>query len=102
MHGMHVLGLMVVVGSKLKVITDELLELSTRKKLHNSRDITPQGRLATANTFPGVIASASSLGSNAVIVRFCGQDSESTITYVKAMLKPLKEMIGFTPYQESR
>ncbi|CAI5722513.1 hypothetical protein KXD40_004448 [Peronospora effusa] len=102
MHGMHVLGLMVVVGSKLKVIMNELLELSTRKKLHHSRDITPQGRLAAANTFPGVIASASSMGPNAVIVRFCGQDSESAINYVQAMLKPLREMIGFIPYQESR
>ncbi|CAH0475589.1 unnamed protein product [Peronospora belbahrii] len=102
MHGMHVLGLMVVVGSKLTIIMDELLELSTRKKLHNAQEMTPQGRLAAANTFPGVIASASSMGSNAVIVRFCGKDSESAMTYVKAMLNPLKEMIGFTPYQQHR
>ncbi|POM57417.1 UreD domain containing hypothetical protein [Phytophthora palmivora] len=102
MHGMHVLGLMVVVGAKLKVIIDQLLELSTRKKLHNAREITPQGRLAAANTFPGVIASASSLGTNAVIVRFCGQDTEAAMTYVKAMLEPLRESIGFTPYQENR
>ncbi|KAE9047951.1 hypothetical protein PR003_g918 [Phytophthora rubi] len=102
MYGMHVLGLMVIVGSKLQAITGQLLELSTRKKLHNARDITPQGRLAAANTFPGVIASASSLGSNAVIVRFCGQDAESAMTYVKAMLAPLREVIGFTPYQENR
>jgi len=102
MHGMHVLGLMVVVGDKMKVIMDQLLELSTRKKLHNARDITPQGRLAAANTFPGVIASASSLGPNSVIVRFCGQDAESAMTYVKAMLEPLREIIGFTPYQENR
>ncbi|KAG7400753.1 hypothetical protein PHYBOEH_004559 [Phytophthora boehmeriae] len=102
MHGMHVLGLMVVVGSKMQVITDELLELSTRRKLHSARDITPQGRLAAANTFPGVIASASSLGPNAAIVRFCGQDAESAMGYVKAMLAPLRELIGFTPYQENR
>ncbi|KAH7488636.1 hypothetical protein KRP22_008728 [Phytophthora ramorum] len=102
MHGMHVLGLMVIAGSKLQVIMDQLLELSTRKKLHNARDITPQGRLAAANTFPGVIASASSLGPNAVIVRFCGQDTESAMTYVKAMLAPLREIIGFSPYQENR
>ncbi|KAG6974824.1 hypothetical protein JG687_00000156 [Phytophthora cactorum] len=102
MHSMHVLGLMVIVGSKLKVIMDQLLELSTRKKLHNARDITPQGRLAAANTFPGVIASASSLGSNSVIVRFCGQDVEASMTYVKTMLEPLREIMGFTPYQENR
>ncbi|KAF4323237.1 hypothetical protein BBO99_00003035 [Phytophthora kernoviae] len=102
MHGMHVLGLMVVVGSKMQVITDQLLELSSRKKLHNARDITPQGRLAAANTFPGVIASASSLGPNAVIVRFCGQDAESAMSYVKEMLSPLRQIIGFTPYQENR
>ncbi|KAG6580360.1 Urease accessory protein UreD [Phytophthora cinnamomi] len=102
MHGMHVLGLMVIVGSKLQTIIGQLLELSSRKKLHNARDITPQGRLAAANTYPGVIASASSLGSNAVIVRFCGQDAESAMTYVKAMLAPLREIIGFTPYQENR
>ncbi|EEY64206.1 uncharacterized protein PITG_02749 [Phytophthora infestans T30-4] len=102
MYNMHVLGLMVIVGSKLKVIMDQLLELSTRKKLHNARDITPQGRLATANTFPGVIASASSLGENSVMVRFCGQDVEAAMAYVKAMLEPLREIIGFTPYQENR
>ncbi|OWZ17639.1 Urease accessory protein [Phytophthora megakarya] len=102
MHGMHVLGLLIVVGAKLKMIIDQLLELSTRKKLHNARDITPQGRLAAANTFPGVIASASSLETNAVIVRFCAQDAESAMTYVKAMLEPLRESIGFTPYQENR
>ncbi|KAJ8566262.1 hypothetical protein ON010_g6861 [Phytophthora cinnamomi] len=102
MHGMHVLGLVVIVGSKLQTIIGQLLELSSRKKLHNARDITPQGRLAAANTYPGVIASASSLGSNAVIVRFCGQDAESAMTYVKAMLAPLREIIGFTPYQENR
>eukprot|EP00644_Phytophthora_capsici_P011072 jgi/Phyca11/506147/fgenesh2_kg.PHYCAscaffold_18_\ len=102
MHGMHVLGLMVIVGPKLKTIMDKLLELSTRKKLHNARDITPQGRLAAANIFPGVIASASSLESNSVIVRFCGQDAESAMSYVKAMLEPLREIIGFTPYQENR
>ncbi|RLN27396.1 hypothetical protein BBJ28_00025363, partial [Nothophytophthora sp. Chile5] len=102
MHGMHVLGLMVVVGSKVKVITDNLLELSTRKKLHNVGDITPQGRLAAATDFPGVIASASSLGDNAVIVRFCGEDTEAAMRYVKAMLEPLRELIGFSPYQENR
>lgn len=102
MHGFHVLGLMVVVGSKMQLIIDQLLELSTRKKLHNARDITPQGRLAAANTFPGVIASASPLGPSAVIVRFCGQDVESAMTYVKAMLAPLQESIGFSPYQENR
>ena len=102
MYGMHVLGLMVVAGSKLKIVMDNLLELSTRKKLHNAREITPHGRLATANAFPNVISSASPLGSNAVIVRFCSKDAESAMTYVKAMLKPLKEIIGFTPYQDNR
>ncbi|CEG38327.1 urease accessory protein d isoform 1 [Plasmopara halstedii] len=102
MHNMHVLGLMVIVGPKLKVIVGQLLELSTRKKLHNARDITPQGRLATANTFPGVIASASSLGPNSVMVRFCGQDMEVAMNYVKTTLEPLKGIVGYSPYQENR
>uniref|UniRef100_M4BNI9 Urease accessory protein UreD n=1 Tax=Hyaloperonospora arabidopsidis (strain Emoy2) TaxID=559515 RepID=M4BNI9_HYAAE len=86
MYGMHVLGLMVVAGSKVKNIMENLLGLSVRKKLHNAREITPHGRLATANMFPNVIASTSALGPNAVI----------------AMLTPLKESIGFAPYQENR
>ncbi|KAI9912254.1 hypothetical protein PsorP6_009331 [Peronosclerospora sorghi] len=102
MYGMHVLGIMVVIGDKVKSIIDDLLELSTRKKLCNPRDLTPQGRLETACTFPGVISSASPLGSGAVIVRFCGQDAESAMTFVKSMLKPLRGLIGFSPYQENR
>ncbi|ETK74297.1 hypothetical protein L915_18850 [Phytophthora nicotianae] len=102
MHSMHVLGVMVIVGSKLKVIMEQLLEMSARKKLHNARDLTPQGRLAAANTFPGVITSASSLGLNSVIVRFCGQDVEAAMTYVTTTLEPLREIIGFSPYQENR
>ncbi|TDH68456.1 hypothetical protein CCR75_000129 [Bremia lactucae] len=102
MHNMHVLGLMIIVGSKLKVVIGQLLERSTRKKLHNVRDLTPHGRLASANTFPGVIASASSLGSTSVIVRFCGQDAEAAMNYVKTTLKPLSEIIGVSPFQDNR
>lgn len=101
MQGMHVLGLMVVVGAKLQTITDLLLAFSSRKRLHNACDITPQGRLATQNDFPGVIASASPFG-DGVIARFCGEDAEVAMHFVKTMLAPLRDAIGFSPYQENR
>lgn len=101
MKGMHVLGLIVIVGAKLQTITDLLLEFSTRKRLHNVREITPQGRLASQNEFSGVVASASPLG-NGVIARFCGEDAEVAMHFVKTMLAPLRETIGFSPYQENR
>jgi urease accessory protein len=101
MQGMHVLGLMVIVGVKLQAVTDLLLSFSSRKRLHNARDITPQGRLASQNDFPGVVASASPLG-DGVIARFCGEDAEVAMHFVKTMLAPLRDAIGFSPYQENR
>lgn len=102
MYGTHVLGLLVVVGDRLKVITDLLLDLSTRKLLHNAQEITPQGRLPSQNEFPGVIASASPLGSNGVIVRFCGETTEGAMHYMKTVLASLHELVGFAPFQENR
>lgn len=102
MYGTHVLGLLVVVGARLQQITDLLLELSSRKRLHHAHEITPQGRLPSHREFPGVIASASPLGASGVIVRFCGETTESAMQYVKSVLGALHEVVGFAPYQENR
>lgn len=102
MYGTHVLGLMVVLGDRLKEVTDLLLEMSTRKLLHNAKEITPQGRLPSQHGFPGVIASASPLGTNGVIVRFCGESTEGAMHYVKTVLASLSGSIGVAPYQENR
>ncbi|TMW55839.1 hypothetical protein Poli38472_008487 [Pythium oligandrum] len=102
MHGTHVLGLLVLLGDRVKVITDRLLDLSQRKRLHHANEITPQGRLSSQSDFKGVIASASPLTGNGVIVRFVAEDTESGMNYLKDILEPLKEILGHTPYQENR
>lgn len=102
MYGTHVLGLLVVVGERLQAITELLLEMSKRKRLHNAQEITPQGRLPSQNGFPGVIASASPLGANGVLVRFCGETTEGAMHYVKTVLSGLHEVVGVTPYPENR
>lgn len=102
MYGTHVLGLLVVLGERVQAITALLLAMSTRKRLHNAHEITPQGRLLAQNDFPGVIASASPLGANGVLVRFCGETTEGAMHYVKTVLAGLRDVVGVTPYQDNR
>jgi hypothetical protein len=102
MRGTHVLGLVVVLGPRVTPITTRVLEQSQRKKLHHAQEITPQGRLASPGDFAGVISSASPLGTDGVIVRFCADDTERAVAYMKDLLAPLQELIGHTPYQENR
>lgn len=101
MHDTNVLGLLVIVGERFRVITRRLMELSQRKHLQ-AQDLTPHGRLTSQSDFAGIIASASSLGTNGVLVRFCADDTEHAMTYVKDVLSPLKDLMGFTPYQTNR
>ncbi|GLD93411.1 hypothetical protein PINS_up002003 [Pythium insidiosum] len=103
MQGAHVLGVMVVLGPQMKRISDRLLELSQRKRLHHAKDITPQGRLASDTDFPGVLSSASALGdTGGVIARFIADDAETAMMYMRSILAPLEEGLGFKPFQENR
>ncbi|TYZ64312.1 hypothetical protein PybrP1_002277 [[Pythium] brassicae (nom. inval.)] len=102
MYGTHVLGLLVVLGERVQAISALLLEMSKRKRLHNAQELTPQGRLPSQNGFPGVIASASPLGANGVLVRFCGETTEDAMHYVKTVLSGLRDVVGVTPYQDNR
>lgn len=101
MHSSHVLGLLVIVGGRFKAIVDQLIAASQRKRL-GEKQITPQGRLESTNDIPGVRASASPLGSNGVIVRFCGDNTECAMLYVKQALASLSDVLGLEPYQENR
>ncbi|KAJ0405268.1 hypothetical protein ATCC90586_009775 [Pythium insidiosum] len=103
MQGAHVLGVMVVLGPKMKVLTDRVLQLSRRKRLHHASDITPQGRLSSDTDFPGVLASASPLGeTGGAITRFIAEDAETAMMFMRSTLASLEDELGFKPFQENR
>ncbi|DBA01367.1 TPA: hypothetical protein N0F65_001606 [Lagenidium giganteum] len=103
MYGAHVVGVMVIIGPRVQEITTRLLELSKRKRLQQAQDITPQGRLPSYDEYPGVIASASPLPNDCgTIVRLAAKETESCMLFIKDMLQPLEDLIGFTAYQTTR
>ncbi|CCI46377.1 unnamed protein product [Albugo candida] len=97
----HIIGYLIVVGPQFSSMTESLLQQHSRKQVSYSLQ-RPMNQCEQTYTQPNVLTSASPLGKCGVLLRFQGNDTESTMNHVKEQLKDLEHIVGFIPYQEGR
>ncbi|CAK4666595.1 hypothetical protein AeMF1_012177 [Aphanomyces euteiches] len=101
MGGMTVLGTVVLVGPRVKAMADALIQRGARKALKPNESPIPYGHVAT-NVHPNVRSAVSPLGKSGAIVRIAGRTTEEAYAFVKDLLAPLEDLVGFKCFQENR
>lgn len=99
MHDMHVLGTLVVMGSKFKAVM-ELLEKDARRQTFREEEACPSGNADKVGArFANVWFSVSALeNTKGMIMRFCGRDTESVYDMLRTVLSPAESILGYSIY----
>ncbi|OQR87236.1 hypothetical protein ACHHYP_09336 [Achlya hypogyna] len=101
MGGMHVMGTLVLTGLRVQNLVSDLLAQGARKHLAQHMTPVPSGQLLPPTTSL-VRAAISPLGKHGAIIRFCSPSTDEAYSYIKTVLAPLHELVGFQCFQENR
>ncbi|KDO29480.1 hypothetical protein SPRG_06019 [Saprolegnia parasitica CBS 223.65] len=101
MGGMHVMGTLVLCGPRVMALVAQLLTDGARKQLAPHQAPVPSGRLAQSS-LSDVRSAVSPLGPNGAILRFGAHSTDAAYAYIKDILAPLRDVVGYTCFQENR
>ncbi|EQC37354.1 hypothetical protein SDRG_05571 [Saprolegnia diclina VS20] len=101
MGGMHVMGTLVLCGPRVMALVAQLLADGARKQLAPHQSPVPSGRLAQSDV-SDVRSAISPLGHHGAIIRFCAHSTDAAYAYIKDILAPLHDLVGYTCFQENR